>query len=838
MAQPTIKVSALPATNSASSADAVPMVQGGQMRRVSPAVIAGMSDASIADAAGFPSRFPSAPAILTREMVAAGTVNIREWDVLANGVDDETVKMQAALDESVTSNLTLTGQGTVLVTNLIYPTPSGSGARDEWDHSFRLIAPHKALKIKKIAGGDSRYLIAPRCLVDNLTVSRKGGYFQGVIFDGSNLCDDIAWSRGILSYWHDCQFRYANKNGLRVSGRMFDDTTLFTGNRGQHRISACTFTDCLHRGFWVESVFEPTDDDVLETELELGGVGDSYIRDCYSFANGYGYDISGAAWWIIGNDSYPDANFAPPDPLNLGFFNRIINPNRGMIAFNRFQGWDGYAGTRLHATYTKRIVGLHLLTNGRGHRMDGNPFNRAGLAISGTSGSSGMVMLNGPTITGDRAEWQTVVANTRGMKIVLNNAFFQTFDDEEEWYPPEWAGGTGSAVNLTVAATSAVATTAGAGYAPGDVLTVVGAGTGTATQITVSTVGGSGDVATFTISAAGSYSALVYPAARTVTGGGGSGATFTLTYSIATATVGAAGTGHLGMPQIYIRARYYETSRLHYVFERGTGYAEDDTITIPLDGGSATLSVTSVLAGGELNGASVVVRGLCANRPGTTDYAGVNASHKRVLNQANGDFTTSGSGTGAVFSIVLSPTSMGGFGGDIRPSGLDGDLGLGGVTLVGGGAGYTVFPECYVVNQHSAEFFAGDGSRFRSSGRIVGPVCGPVKTSNDPTARESVTSFPWQTTEESPQTITINVAVGNTNQVVYLPQAPTPGFTQTFVRQSGATGTGIVQIRAADGTLLSSALTGSGTAVTVRCVFVGVTTRQPVWVVLTSGAAA
>jgi hypothetical protein len=69
----------------------------------------------------------------------------------------------------------------------------------------------------------------------------------------------------------------------------------------------------------------------------------------------------------------------------------------------------------------------------------------------------------------------------------------------------------------------------GSAYTASDVLTVVG-GTGTAAQITVDSVGGSGEILTFTVSNGGSYTSNPSNPVS-VTGGTGSSATFNLTIS-------------------------------------------------------------------------------------------------------------------------------------------------------------------------------------------------------------------------------------------------------------------------------------------------------------------
>lgn len=87
-----------------------------------------------------------------------------------------------------------------------------------------------------------------------------------------------------------------------------------------------------------------------------------------------------------------------------------------------------------------------------------------------------------------------------------------------------------SNVGILLSAISATLVAPGSAYSVNDVLTIVG-GTGTAATIKVNTLGSSGAIATFTLTATGSYS-LLPSNPVSVTGGTGTGATFNLTFPL------------------------------------------------------------------------------------------------------------------------------------------------------------------------------------------------------------------------------------------------------------------------------------------------------------------
>jgi hypothetical protein len=115
---------------------------------------------------------------------------------------------------------------------------------------------------------------------------------------------------------------------------------------------------------------------------------------------------------------------------------------------------------------------------------------------------------------------------------------------------PTTAGGVQATATATVTLSTGGATivSGGTGYSVNDVLTVSG-GTGTAVQLTVATVS-SGVITSVTITNFGSYSiAPTNPVS--VTGGTGSGATFNLSYGVNTVfTITNAGSGYVEQPTV------------------------------------------------------------------------------------------------------------------------------------------------------------------------------------------------------------------------------------------------------------------------------------------------
>lgn len=137
---------------------------------------------------------------------------------------------------------------------------------------------------------------------------------------------------------------------------------------------------------------------------------------------------------------------------------------------------------------------------------------------------------------------------------------------------------------------SAVPSAAGTGYVVGDTLAVSGGTSTTAASLTVTSVGGSGEVTGVAVVHGGAYS--VQPSnPATTTGGSGSGCTLTLTFQSAGWQVLRQTTGKFVITP-------------GSIISGGTGYAVDDVITLDSSGAAnttaaveATLKVTAESSG-------------------------------------------------------------------------------------------------------------------------------------------------------------------------------------------------------------------------------------------------
>lgn len=135
------------------------------------------------------------------------------------------------------------------------------------------------------------------------------------------------------------------------------------------------------------------------------------------------------------------------------------------------------------------------------------------------------------TISGLKSSVASVAVTTPGTGLTSRPTIAITGD------------GSGATATATMKIVSATIAAAGATYAANDVLTVVGGTSTVPATITVNTVDGSGHITGFTITQAGTYTALpANPVA--VTGGAGTGATFTLAWGVRAITVTNAGTGY------------------------------------------------------------------------------------------------------------------------------------------------------------------------------------------------------------------------------------------------------------------------------------------------------
>jgi hypothetical protein len=153
-------------------------------------------------------------------------------------------------------------------------------------------------------------------------------------------------------------------------------------------------------------------------------------------------------------------------------------------------------------------------------------------AIDLAAGSSGVNISNGGTVT----------AITR---TATGSAY--TSAPTATVSAPTTAGGVQATATSLMGINVIGIVSGGTGYTVGNTLTLVG-GTGTVATLTVSTVS-SGVITAVTVGSFGSYS-VVPTNPISVTGGSGSGATFTSTWAVGTVSVATAGSGYIEQPTV------------------------------------------------------------------------------------------------------------------------------------------------------------------------------------------------------------------------------------------------------------------------------------------------
>jgi hypothetical protein len=146
-------------------------------------------------------------------------------------------------------------------------------------------------------------------------------------------------------------------------------------------------------------------------------------------------------------------------------------------------------------------------------------------------------------------------------------------------------------------ADSATLGNAGTGYVATNTITLAG-GTGTATVITVDTIGAGGSVATFHISTPGDYTALpTNPVAQGSTNGIGTGATFNLKYKVLSfSDTGNTGTGYGANTEIVFDGGGFTTQATGTVAS-GTGSLLTPTVTATGSGYTSIPTITALSFG-------------------------------------------------------------------------------------------------------------------------------------------------------------------------------------------------------------------------------------------------
>jgi len=259
-------------------------------------------------------------------------------------------------------------------------------------------------------------------------------------------------------------------------------------------------------------------------QLLIGRTSDHKFTPAYLTAGTGVSIVTGPSTIIISQDNNLDLSSPPPIGNvipNTGTFTTLIGGG-GSANYGQLTGGATTKAVQFRTLGTDTNISMALQSKGTG-------------AIDFAAGSSGVNISNGGTVT----------AVTR-----TNGGSTYTSVPTVAITAPTTAGGVQAVATATVTLSTGGATIAsgGTGYTVSDVLTVSG-GTGTAVQLTVATVS-SGVITSVTITNFGSYStAPTNPVS--VTGGTGSSATFNLSYGVNTVfTITNAGSGYVEQPTV------------------------------------------------------------------------------------------------------------------------------------------------------------------------------------------------------------------------------------------------------------------------------------------------
>lgn len=228
------------------------------------------------------------------------------------------------------------------------------------------------------------------------------------------------------------------------------------------------------------------------------------------------------------------------------------------------------------------------------------------------------------------------------------------------------AGGTSTTAGVCAVAStklvSAAVNAAGTNYAPADTITLAGGTHSVSAVLTVLTVGGSGEVATFSISIAGTYTVNTTSFTQASTSGSGSGATFnTALFGVKTLTVFDAGVYSV-IPSNPVAQASTTGSGTGATITAvwcvsdisldsgGVDYTEQPTVTLTGGGGTGAtahatmeLSAINVIEGGVGYGSAPTIT-ITGDGSGATATASV--ADGRVisvsLTAAGSDYTTAG----------------------------------------------------------------------------------------------------------------------------------------------------------------------------------------------------
>lgn len=133
-----------------------------------------------------------------------------DFGAVGDGVTDDTVSIQAAIDAAAAGTCVLLAPGKVYrVQNLTLPTSSPAS----FVRKGLVCMGGGNATIKAISGGDTSYLVASSRWVSNSVFADQPWIVDNIIFDANNIADIAFVLKGYSTEFHRCQF----KNGLDTS---------------------------------------------------------------------------------------------------------------------------------------------------------------------------------------------------------------------------------------------------------------------------------------------------------------------------------------------------------------------------------------------------------------------------------------------------------------------------------------------------------------------------------------------------------------------------------------------------------------------------------------------
>ena len=248
----------------------------------------------MADATKVDQNFATVEAAI--EAIGTGSVelNVKDFGAVGDGLTDDTVAMQAAMDAlTAGASLELISGCTYAVTNLKVPSKTTDWRRNR-------IYSNGTATIKCIVGGDTDYMLASeRWLTTSVypTWACSPITWENIIFDAGNMCDYAFVNKSYGSEFHHCRFDNAYIDGCLFTRKNQDGSLGTTAYLANTKFISCAGSG--NGGFWLRTEGTPTDD--------TDGPTDGHIVECQpDCGDGMGGIClaTAAGWTIRGNHTF------------------------------------------------------------------------------------------------------------------------------------------------------------------------------------------------------------------------------------------------------------------------------------------------------------------------------------------------------------------------------------------------------------------------------------------------------------------------------------------------------------------------------------------------------